>query len=99
MAERVLPAVAQLGHGTALRVLARDEDRVVAEATAAGSRSGHDTVAAALEDALLAAGLDIGERADVVQCAARRDLGDQQREVLLVSRVFAGVARRADPRA
>ncbi len=91
----------ELGHRPLVAgVVVGHEGRVVAEAAAAARLVGERSLAAAVHHALPAAGLDVGDRADVRHAgvAPGRDLGQQLGQVLLVARVLTGVARRPHPR-
>src|SRR5688500_15589285 len=76
-------------------MLDRRERRVVAEAAGPAGLGGERPLAAALDDVLAAARLDVRQRAHVGQGAARRGLAEQLVEVLLVGGVLAGEARAA----
>ena len=101
VADRVLLGGRQLGHRAPVRVVDRDERRVVAEAARPARRRRQRARAAPLERLLLAARrVDERDRADVLELA--RPSGTRSasslREVVRVGRVLAGPARRAHAR-
>src|SRR5215207_9577415 len=98
MADRVLLGVAQLGHRAIGGAVVGQERRVVAEAALAARRRRQRARAAFLEDALLATRrIDVRKRTYICDRTAGWRFPQQLREVLLVGRMLAGVARGADP--
>src|SRR2546423_6480581 len=96
MADRVLLLVGELRHRQAVRSVVWEEHRVVAEASLSARLCREPAGAAALEHALDAlAGIDVGNRADVLQRAACRSLASQLAQVLLVGGMLCRIARRA----
>src|ERR1700752_328642 len=94
---------AQLGHrpGVLGARVVGDEGRVVAEAPRAPGPVREVPLAAALEQLLRAVLGDVSERADVGDPAVARplELAQQEVQVLLIARLRARIARRANPRA
>src|SRR5947209_1360418 len=96
MADRVLLLVGELRHRQAARSVVWEEHRVVAEASLSARLRREPAGTATLEHALDAlAGIDVGNRADVLQRAANRSLAAQLSQVLLVGGMLSRIARRA----
>src|SRR5260370_35261396 len=85
MADRVLLALAELGHRPVAVAVRGDERGVVAEPPLAAGLRGQRSPALAEENLLhLARRVDIGERAHVPKPIARRHLLDQLPAVVLI---------------